>query len=408
MKLSAGLVDAGASSLATFVAAVAATRLLSDAEIGAYALVFGAWALATQLPGQLVFAPAEAVMVRFDPIQRLAHLRFNLRFAFPWAVAASMLVAMVVFVLPPDVPRASGLHLALTGAAAAALAPAQEHARQLLHLAGRHWVAAWVSVARFVLVAALLAAAIWSGTAPALAPLGALALADALCLVAVVVIAGKSSEQPRVYDGPGLVRIGAWLLASALAAPAAGFLVNFVLARSVSSATLGLAEQARIAAQPILVLGVGLSAVLRPTSMKAAVEQDRSTANAINRKFHVFLWVFTALYLATSLAPGSVNVVRLVVPGAFGEVGLMQVSVLAASVNALVMLRRSEVIALTRTREVAAVEAWSAVSRLPVAVLARAMQSWVVPVAFLVSGLVRVVGFRRVPLEPRRGGKGQS
>ena len=60
MKLSAGVIDAGASSLATFLAALVAARTLTATEMGAYALVFAAWTLATQVPSQLIYASAEA------------------------------------------------------------------------------------------------------------------------------------------------------------------------------------------------------------------------------------------------------------------------------------------------------------------------------------------------------------
>ncbi len=77
-KLPAGLVDAGASSLATFVTGVAATRLLDSSELGAYAIFFSAWLLASQLPTALILVPAEAKLVHI-PSKERATLCFEAR-----------------------------------------------------------------------------------------------------------------------------------------------------------------------------------------------------------------------------------------------------------------------------------------------------------------------------------------
>lgn len=397
MKLSAGVIDAGASSLATFLAALVAARTLTAAEMGAYALVFAAWTLATQVPSQLIYASAEAKLVSVDPGLRSAHLAANLRHSLPWSAVALLCVLGVMFLIPSDVPMTSAFNLSITGAVAAVLAPAQEHARQLLHLDGANWSAAWVSVARVILVGVGLASAVWWGVPVTLAPLGALAVADGLCLLAVVIMARPRGSVPVVYDARRLLEIGSWLLVSAMASPVAGFVVNLVLAQTVSSSSLGIADKARIAAQPILVLGVGLSAVLRAGSMRAALDLDRKVADTLNRRFQILMAASVAVVLLISITPTPFNVIEMVIPDAFVEPGLMQLSVLAAAANAWVMLRRHEVIALGDTRRVAVIEGWSSLARLPVALAARALQSWVVPAAFLAGGLVRAIGFARVP-----------
>src|SRR5690606_35961351 len=97
--------DAGASSLATFLAALVAARTLTAAEMGAYTLVFAAWTLATQVPSQLIYASAEAKLVSVDPGLRSAHLAANLRHSLPWSAVALRRRRVVPGHLPRRVGR---------------------------------------------------------------------------------------------------------------------------------------------------------------------------------------------------------------------------------------------------------------------------------------------------------------
>ena len=81
-----GLLDAGLSSLATFVMGFYAARYLPPTILGGYALVFSAFMLMTKVPSQLLFKPAEIAAVGFPSTARLQLLPQTLR---PHSLASS-------------------------------------------------------------------------------------------------------------------------------------------------------------------------------------------------------------------------------------------------------------------------------------------------------------------------------
>ena len=382
---------------------MAAARLLGQAELGAYALVFSAWMLTSQLPTQLSLTPAEARLVAVVARQRIGYLLPNLRVALPWSVVGALLTVSVGWLVPSDVPSQAAWALALTGGLAALFAPMQEHARRLLHLSSMHWAAAAVSVVRMVVVAVVLAIGWASGLGSEWLPFGALAAGDLLSLLVALVRRGIPGGRELRYRGRDLAGTGVWLLVGAMVAPAAGFLISFLVTRLAGSADLGLAEAARIAAQPALVLAVGLSAVLRPEAMEAAVRFDRRRANLLTRQFSLVIGGVSLAYLLLTLVPTAFNPVYLLVPKAFDVAGLVQLSIVAAAVNGMVFLQRSELTALDRTRSLAAAESWAAGARTAVALGASSLTVWTVPLGLLVGGLIRMKLFSRLlEIEPQR------
>lgn len=375
---------------------MAATRLLGPAELGAYALVFAAWMLTSQLPTQMSLTPAEARLVALSTSQRIGYLLPNLRIALPWAMLGALLTVSVGWLMPPEVPAEAGWLLAVTGGLAAFFAPLQEHARRLLHLSALHSAAAAVSVVRLLVVTGVLALTWDSGIDAAWLPLGALALGDMLSLVVAGLRRGGSGSRELHYRGRDLVGTGGWLLGGAMVAPAAGFLTSFLVTRLAGSAELGIAEAARIAAQPIFVLAVGLSAVMRPEAMEAAVRFDRLRAKQLTRQFALVIGGVTTAYLLVTMLPASYNPVRLVVPTAFAVGGLVQLSIVAAATNGLVFLQRSELTALDRTRSLAVAESWAGGARSVVGLAAGRLNAWTVPIGLLVGGLIRMRLFSRL------------
>ncbi len=352
--------------------------------------------LTSQLPTQLVLTPAEARLVAVETSQRMGYLLHNLRIAFPWALVGGLLTMAVGWLFPSDVPAQAGWLLALTGGMAALVAPLQEHARRLLHLSSLHWAAASVSIVRLVVVSAVLALASVSNVDSALLPLGALAAGDLLSLLIACVGRREPGSRSLDYRARQLAGTGTWLLVGAMVAPAAGFLVSFLVTRLAGAVELGLAEAARIAAQPVLVLAVGLSAVLRPEAMEAAVRFDRPRARQLTRQFGLVIAAVTAIYLLLTLVPPSFNPVYFLVPKAFTVDGLLQLSIVAAAVNGMVFLQRSELTALDRTRSLSHAESWAAGARSALALAAGWLNAWTVPLGLLVGGLIRMKLFTRL------------
>lgn len=394
-RVSSGLVDAGASSIATLVAGIFATRQLSPVELGFYALIFSAWTLTSQIPTQLALVPAEAQLVSVDPRLRYGSFPTNMRLASPWLVASALGVLLVMTVSPEGITEKAMVFLAVSGAALAALFPLQEHARRLLHLAGEHWSAASISVIRLLATIGFLVIGSALDVDASLLPLGSLALADG---VAVGVAFFLPAVRPRVavdYGARQLLSSGRWLLLGALVVPAAGFLVNLLVTHFASARDLGLSEAARVAAQPALVLAVGLSAVMRPAAMAAAAEGAEDRALRLTARFSAGLSFVGLAYVLLTLLPSRWNPVQVMIPAAFEVFGLVQLSIVAAVVNGVVFLRRSELIAVNRTKELLYAEAWAGAGRASAAVGASSLRSWTVPIGFLAGGLVRVLSIHR-------------
>ena len=395
-KLPAGLVDAGASSLATFAAGVAATRLLESSELGVYAIFFSAWLLAFQLPTQLILVPAEAKLVHIPSKERRTFLLRNSVMALPLALLGSTVVLGVLLVVPQDANPAIALQLGATAALVAGLYPLQDHARRLLHLSRSHWSAASASLVRLGGTSMVLVAGWNAGVSPGLLPFGSLAAGD-LCALAfsLLIVRPKRGTKPT-YSARGLMRSGKWLLLSASMGPAAGFAMSLLVTNLADAAALGLAEAARVAAQPVLVLALGLAAVLRPASMEAAIGGDKPQARRLSRRLALGLALATLLYLGVASLPESINPLQALVPKAFTLAGLVQLSVAAAFLNGVVFLQHAELIALDRTRQLSGAAALASSARTAVAFASGALRAWAVALGYLLSGLVRWVTYSRI------------
>lgn len=386
-RFAPGLVDAGASSAATFAAGVFAVRFLDLGELGAYALVFSGMMLATQIASQVVLIPTEARLVDVERPDRLSYLAASLGAALPWSVLAAALTAGAGFLVPNSV--SGRWALAVTGGAAAFVSPLQDHVRRMLHLSGSHGRAALASMIRAGVVAVALVVGASTGIGVVFIPLGALALADLVSMsVPFAAGLGRGSRLPfRLGDA---ARSGSWLLVGSLAAPAAGFLVSLVVTRLAGAEELGLAEAARVAAQPMLVLAMGLAAVLGPDAMEAARDMDRRRARRATFSLAGTVLVALVGYLAATMLPEPLNPIRWVMPRAFELDGLAQLSIVAAALNSLVFLQRSELVVLDRTKGLASAEVTAGTVRSAVSIAAGALGAWVVPLGFLAGGLVRI------------------
>ncbi len=394
-KLQAGLFDAGASSLATFAAGISATRLMNAPQLGIYALFFAAWILALQLPSQLILVPAEARLVYLPAEDRKSFLITNTILALPFALLGSAMVLAVLLVLPQSANRSIALQLGVTAALAATLYPLQENARRLLHLSRLHWAAASLSIVRLIVAAVVLVIG-WRSELPiGLLPFGSLAAGDLVALIVAFFIIKPKRHKPE-YHLRSLITSGRWLLLSASLGPAAGFAVGVLVTHLADSAALGVAEAARIVAQPVLVLAIGLETVLRPAAMEAAIEGQEGAARRLSRRLGLGLTGAAGAYMVLALVPSSVIPFHDLFPKAFSLPGLVHLAILAAFLEGVVLLKRSELIALDRTMSLSVAEAGASTGRIGVAVPAGFFQSWTVPLGSAVAGLIRWVSYSRL------------
>ena len=146
--LSAGMVDAGFASLATFSIGVYAARELSASALGVYAFLFAAFIMTAVIPEQLVFRPLEIQALEFERVRRLWLLKSSVRMALgPCLVAAIALGAATL--LAPKSGSEPLLGMMASVAVLTILSPIQDHIRRTLHLSGVSWRAASVSMCQF-------------------------------------------------------------------------------------------------------------------------------------------------------------------------------------------------------------------------------------------------------------------
>jgi hypothetical protein len=97
----AGIIDAGLTSVATFILGLYAIAAWEDADLdtlGIYFLYMTASVMASTVPHQLLFVPAEKVSLEVPRPARIAIFGRIVRLGLPVAVAAASLVAFATVV----------------------------------------------------------------------------------------------------------------------------------------------------------------------------------------------------------------------------------------------------------------------------------------------------------------------
>jgi O-antigen/teichoic acid export membrane protein len=327
----AGLIDAGTASLAHFLVGLAAVNLFDAADLGVYAVFFSAFMVATIVPQFLVFTPAEVTAVSYPPADRLIQLGQSLKLGMGPTLAGALVIGVAALATASDTEPSVSVALAATACVGVLVSPAQDHVRRLLHIARRSWSAAAVSVTQLVVVAIGLAAMIAADVSSAWIPFGSLAVANVTSFTLGLLLArpGDDAGREPPLSLRELVRSGRWLLTMALVPFAASFLGALLIVELAGPEAMGYAEAARVAAQPILVLGVGLGAVLGPRGMEAAIRRNRAAAQ---KALRVFLGLILATGIVYLLIVGHVwigNPMIYLVPPAYEITGLVAVTIIA-------------------------------------------------------------------------------
>ena len=410
----AGLLDAGLASLATFVVGIYAVRALDPEVLGAYALVYYAIFLVGIVPANLVFTPVEIAVVQRPVRSRTAHLGRSLKLGLPATLLAGLAVALWIPVAPSEVPRSAILPLTIGGIATAALSPVQDHVRRMLHTGGRSWWAAIVSAVQLVTVIGGLLALSARGVPAAWLPFGALALANlaSLAIGAVGAWTGpRSEDQPLTLHLGELAHSGRWLVGGGLLNPATGFVSAAIVSHLAGAASLGYAEAARVVAQPVWVLAVGLSSVLGPRSMQAAHERRLDQAREVRRLFLACVLGAGAVNLVWFGAAWSLNPLAWLLPSAYVVPGLVAATICAQVLGALVFPHRSELLGARRESTYTRIELIASLVRAAVSTSALAIHAFAIPIGHIAVVVVRGMGFHEalsdVYASPH-GGEGRS
>jgi O-antigen/teichoic acid export membrane protein len=340
----AGLLDAGMASLAHFVVGVASVNLLGEADLGVYAVFFAAFMVSAIVPQFLVFTPAEIIAVAEPVESRLRCVWQSLRLGVGPTVIGAFSMVIAAAATASDTDSQVTVALLVTGGIAVLVSPAQDHVRRLLHIAKRSWSAASVSVVQFIVVVIGIGGMLAIDVPAPWIPFGALAAANIVSLSVALVLARPeaSSESGVKLSFSELVQSGRWLLATALVPFAAGFAGSLLIVKLAGPEALGLAEAARVAAQPILVLAVGLNAVLGPRGMEAASLRDRPMAHRAQRIYLTLIATMGAGYLLIVGHAWVGNPMVYLVPVAYSVSGLVAVTIVAHILTAASVQYSSE------------------------------------------------------------------
>lgn len=391
--LPAGLLDAGLASLATLGVGVYAARSLSTAELGTYALFFSAFTVAAVLPTQLLLVPAEVATLLAGPGERLGVLRQGWRLGLPAAAAAATAGSAAAW-LGARAPSEVLWALAITTTACGIVSPLQDHLRRSLHMAGEHWRAATVSVVQLAAVMGMLALSERAGVGPVWRPFASLALANLASLSIGYWLSRRDLRHSSAlgYRVTRLARSGRWLLLVELATSGAVFASSTLITRLVGPDTLGYAEAARIVAQPLYVVAVGVSAAMWPRSMEAAAQRSGDSARRIARVSAAIVVLVSVVYGAMTVLPWWGNPLGALIPQAYVVEGLVPVSVVALVFIGVAFPPRTELIgaglekALVRVAVVAGVlQCLATVSAIWIGAFAR-------PVGLALFGVVLLLG----------------
>lgn len=411
----AGLVDSGFASLATFAVGLFAIWAWNDtpARLGIYALYMAAFLMASTIPTQVVLIPAERETLPLPEADRLVTLRRILALGLGPALAAASLISLATAVnAAQGVPFGRQAPLLATAMAAAIFAPLQAHARRLLHLAGFSWTAATVSVVQFLVATATVLVLRGSGIQTEWIPIGGLAIASLVSLIAAMVAADYHlSHRAPVADSilePVMTRLhfralfgsGRWLLGTGVMSTGNNLVVAAVISALAGQTALGLAEAARIVSQPMLVLANGLRSVLGPASMEAGADRDRRAARHVATVFYVLT---ATLGLGYALIVGfdwMINPFARFTPRAYEIGGLVLLTIVANGFNGVAFPRRLELIGANLEPRLFRAEVAANVAQLGVAVVVAgaagtslALGASTRALAFLALGLVRLAAY---------------
>ncbi|MDJ0665584.1 MAG: hypothetical protein QNJ75_13615 [Acidimicrobiia bacterium] len=395
LQISAGVLDAGLASLATFVAGLVAVNVLSAAETGVYAVFFTAFTLGQVIATNLTFVPAEVVAVAWPRETRLAALRQTLRLGSGPSLLGTLAIAVASVVAIPIGTGATIGPLAATSAVTVLLWPMQIHIRRLLHIAEESWSAVAVSATQLVgVITSIVAMRIIDITAVWI-PFGSLALATFASLTTGILLARRSdrSEAPEQLQLRALIRSGAGLLAGVGIPAVTKFGAATIIGYLAGAEVLGYAEAARVVANPVLVLGTGLSFVLGPRAMKAAVDRNRDAANRARLRFIALIGVAAVAYLAIVGPMWVGNPMTRLVPRAYEVSWLVAASIGANLLMGILTLVIQEMTAARRTNLIAIIGLISAPFQLAAAATAGATGAFARPLSWAAGSLVRFAGY---------------
>ena len=389
-----GQIDAGMASLATFGAGIYAVRALPIEELGAYSLLFAAFLFANQFSTELILIPTQVLAVDLPTENRLGMMRHSIPRGLAVALLSACVVPLGLFPLISEIQVSRLLPLAVSAAGLCAVSPLQDHVRSMFHLSARSWVAASMSVTHLAATGASIV--FLSRSLPLWTPFGALALGNVVSLGLAMGIWGR--ERPSACPRPStndLRSIGGWLLVTGLVKTGAGYASRGLLHGFVGLTALGLVEAARVTAQPINVIALGLMSQIGPRLTDAAANRDLVAIKRWRERFVWLLFVAVGPYVAITALPWRFNPLANLTPLAYVMPGLTAAMLVAVVFACLVRPLRAELLGVRLQRTVTAVTVVGSLIELVAMPTGRLLGPFVIPLGGLLSAVTAVVMLAR-------------
>ncbi|HVM18861.1 MAG TPA: hypothetical protein VM307_02755 [Egibacteraceae bacterium] len=392
----AGLVDAACASLATFVVGLYATLALSPAGLGVYALFFTAFLSAAVVPAHLLFTPAEIAALQSPPGRRLRLAEETLLRGLACALLAGAVAAAFATVAAPPAADAPIVPLVLASIATSVISPLQDHVRRTAHLGHRSWTAAGISLVQLVAVSAALAVLSRLATS-AWVPFAALATANVFSVtVGVVWTRMQSTGRADRLGTRQLLSAGRWLLPLALFPAVALFVSGVLVTHFAGAEAFGYVEAARVLAQPIVVFGLGMMAVLSPRLMEAGRAGAAGRGAVLARGYEVAVAAAVVAYLLVAGVDWAGSPLPELVPPAYVVPGLLALTIVGHGASMLMQPYHAELLGAGRERDLLLPEGAGSALLCLVAVAAIAVGGYARPAGVIVQGLVTWWWLRRL------------
>ncbi len=397
-NLPAGVLDAALNSLGSFAIGLVAARILEPALLGVFAVFFTAHTMGLVVPMYLIYLPVEVHAVSLPIEHRLQMVYRSTWLGMGPSLVAGIAILLAILVVRGHASAAELTGLAWTTAAATILAPAQAHVRRMQHIAGLSWRAAMTSGMQLAGAGAALAVLMGLHVPAAWVPFGALALANALSLLVGLLLSASGRPALDRLRLTELVKAGRWLVVTGVVPSAAQFVVASLISHLASPEQLGFAEAARLAAQPILVLGVGLNAVLGPASMEAAHRRDRRAARRVELLYVGIVLGATTGYLVFTGGAWVWNPLYHLIPKAYEVGGLAVLMIVAHALASTVLPAQRELLGGRMEKKLTLIEIISSFASIAVAGTAGLSLAFARPWSIISQNLWRAIYYRRALL----------
>jgi hypothetical protein len=407
LQLSPGVIDAALSSLAGFAASLYAVRFLDASELGTYGLYLSASIVASLVPQQLLFLPAQITVLELPAARRSIVLASSLLRGGVLSALVMPFVALAGLVTGAQVGADTRVALAFGAILLTALTPMQDHVRSILYLCDRPQLGALVSACQLVVTIPALVLMHVAGAGDAWIPFGATALGLVASMAVGLASAGDlSANEPMPASSTReLTRVGRPLLPAALVQEATVFAGSALLVALTSAATLGTAEAARIVSRPVQAFSLGISRSLAPRLMESGQARSPEVAKSAAGLYAAAIVVAGLAYMAIAgwAYPHS-PMVRLL-PAAYEAQGLVALFLLATSLGAIAQIPRGILLGAGEGRTILAITTMTSAVRLTVvALLAGVFGAYAPPAAQLVSlNVTGLAGTRAVVQLMKRG-----